>query len=85
MQRGAEALSGGLGPQLAGEKINVNRRVVSVVRQLGEGQSEKVEYIFFRLHFIFHYALVQFKHRPSHLVSSLEWTAGQLYYEPPDF
>ena len=36
MQRGLDA-SGGLGPQLVGEKINVNRRVVSVVRQLGEG------------------------------------------------
>lgn len=28
---------GGLGPQLAGERITVNRRVVSVVKQLGEG------------------------------------------------
>mmetsp|Transcript_17668 Transcript_17668/g.26475 ORF Transcript_17668/g.26475 Transcript_17668/m.26475 type:complete len:416 (+) Transcript_17668:306-1553(+) len=29
--------SGGLGPQLVGEKISINRRVVSVIRQLGEG------------------------------------------------
>ena len=36
MQRGSDH-SGGLGPQLVGEKIVVNRRVVSVVRQLGEG------------------------------------------------
>eukprot|EP00566_Odontella_aurita_P024350 CAMPEP_0113581132 /NCGR_PEP_ID=MMETSP0015_2-20120614/31091_1 /TAXON_ID=2838 /ORGANISM="Odontella" /LENGTH=109 /DNA_ID=CAMNT_0000485463 /DNA_START=307 /DNA_END=634 /DNA_ORIENTATION=+ /assembly_acc=CAM_ASM_000160 len=31
---GAES---GLGPQLAGEKITVNSRTVSVVKQLGEG------------------------------------------------
>ena len=37
MQRGADN-SGGLGPQLVGEKISVNRRNVSVVRQLGEGK-----------------------------------------------
>ena len=36
MQRVGESL-GSLGPQLAGEKIAVNRRVVTVVKQLGEG------------------------------------------------
>mmetsp|Transcript_32956 Transcript_32956/g.38356 ORF Transcript_32956/g.38356 Transcript_32956/m.38356 type:complete len:654 (+) Transcript_32956:408-2369(+) len=36
MQRGMDQ-SGGLGPQLVGEKISVNRRNVSVLRQLGEG------------------------------------------------
>lgn len=35
MQRGSEG--GGLGPGLAGERISVGRRVVSVVKQLGEG------------------------------------------------
>ena len=39
MQRGSDN-SGGLGPQLVGEKIAVNRRVVSVVRQLGEGNNK---------------------------------------------
>ncbi len=40
MQRGSNidhSGGGGLGPQLVGEKINVNRRIVSVIRQLGEG------------------------------------------------
>ena len=39
MQRGSENTSGGggLGPQLVGEKLTVNRRNVSVIRQLGEG------------------------------------------------
>jgi len=37
MQRGTEAQSGGLGPQLAGEKITINGRVVTVMKQLGEG------------------------------------------------
>ena len=36
MQRGSDAL-GGLGPQLVGERIHVNRRMTSVIRQLGEG------------------------------------------------
>jgi hypothetical protein len=36
MQRGSDSL-GGLGPQLVGERIHVNRRVTSVIRQLGEG------------------------------------------------
>lgn len=36
MQRGSDAL-GGLGPQLVGERIHVNRRLTSVIRQLGEG------------------------------------------------
>ena len=44
MQRGSDN-SGGLGPQLVGEKIAVNRRVVSVVRQLGEGK-----HVVFRCH-----------------------------------
>lgn len=34
---GSDGSGGGLGPQLAGEKISVNNRVVSVVKQLGEG------------------------------------------------
>jgi hypothetical protein len=39
MQRGSESIGGGgLGPQLVGEKISVNRRAVSVLRQLGEGK-----------------------------------------------
>lgn len=38
MQRGIDHSGGGLGPQLVGEKIHVNRRVVSVNRQLGEGK-----------------------------------------------
>jgi len=37
MQRGTEASAGGLGPQLAGEKLTINGRVVTVVKQLGEG------------------------------------------------
>jgi|AntRauTorckE5430_2_1112549.scaffolds.fasta_scaffold10283_4 hypothetical protein len=37
MQRGVDLATGGLGPQLVGEKITVNRRVTSVIRQLGEG------------------------------------------------
>ena len=39
MQRGADSCTGGLGPQLVGEKITVNRRVTSVVRQVGEGET----------------------------------------------
>ena len=46
MQRGnngshtpnVHGLGGGLGPQLAGEKINVNNRQLSVLTQLGEGK-----------------------------------------------
>ena len=37
MQRGTEQAATGLGPQLAGEKIHVNKRSLSVIRQLGEG------------------------------------------------
>uniref|UniRef100_A0A7S3QH94 non-specific serine/threonine protein kinase n=1 Tax=Chaetoceros debilis TaxID=122233 RepID=A0A7S3QH94_9STRA len=37
MPGGADASSGGLGPQLVGEKIAINRRTTSVLRQLGEG------------------------------------------------
>lgn len=40
MQRGTDSSAGGLGPQLVGEKIIINRRVTSVVRQLGEGKRE---------------------------------------------
>jgi len=37
MQRGTEQAASGLGPQLAGEKIHVKKRSLSVIRQLGEG------------------------------------------------
>jgi len=37
MQRGGDSLTSCLGPQLAGEKIAVNHRTVTVVKQLGEG------------------------------------------------
>lgn len=37
MNRGTEALAAGLGPQLAGEKITINGRIVTVIKQLGEG------------------------------------------------
>ena len=38
MQRGQDLPgSAGLGPGLAGEKISVNKRNVSVIRQIGEG------------------------------------------------
>lgn len=36
MQRGMDSIVG-LGPQLVGEKVQVNRRATSVIRQLGEG------------------------------------------------
>lgn len=38
MQRGNDTTPGELGPQLVGEKITINRRVTSVIRQLGEGE-----------------------------------------------
>lgn len=38
MQRGGDSSNGGLGPQLVGEKITINRRITSVARQLGEGE-----------------------------------------------
>lgn len=41
MQRGADSSAGGLGPQLVGEKIVINRRAISVVRQLGEGECSR--------------------------------------------
>lgn len=36
---GAESATGSLGPQLVGEKISVDRRLVQVTRLLGEGKS----------------------------------------------
>lgn len=37
MSRAGESQSGGLGPQLVGEKITINGRLVTVMKQLGEG------------------------------------------------
>jgi len=42
MQRGGDTSSGGLGPQLVGERININRRITFVVSQLGEGEKTKL-------------------------------------------
>ena len=40
MQRGSDSNGGGggLGPQLVGEKIAVNRRNTTVVKHIGEGE-----------------------------------------------